>query len=78
MNTILPVTESTKVQDILKAYPWLPDALIGLDARFKALHSPLTKALLGKATVGDVCKRFNVSADFLVEQLEQLVEQHNG
>ena len=76
MESKITVDEHTRVTDILKAYPWLPDELIALDPAFKALRSPITKALLAKATVADVCKRFNVSADFLVGKLTALVEQH--
>ena len=76
MESKITVDANTRVSDILKAYPWLPDELITLDPAFKALRSPITKALLAKATVADVCKRFSVSADFLVDKLTSLVAQH--
>ena len=76
MENIIPIDENTRVADVLRAYPWLPDALAKMDKRFKILTSPFARVMIERFTVADVCKKYNVSASFLVEQLEELVKQH--
>ena len=77
MPNELRVDESTRVADVLRAYPWLPEALAQMDARFKALTSPFAKVMIQRFTVADVSKKFNVPVSFLLEQLENLVKSHN-
>ncbi len=74
MEKKLNVTEDTRLSDILSAYPWLPDTLADLDARFKKLRSPLAQALIRRFTVADAAKYAGYPARELMEQLDKLVK----
>ena len=73
MEAKINVTEETRLADILAAYPWLPDALIRLDDRFKAVKSPLVQALIRRATVADAAKRTGYAAEDIIKMLNDLV-----
>ena len=64
---------NTRLKDILDAYPWLPDALIQIDGRFKIINNPIGKMLIRTATVGDACKKAGYSADAALEELKKLI-----
>ncbi len=74
----LKLTESTKLSDILAAYPWLREELPKMDERFKLMNSPLGKIMLKKATVGDAGKKSGYSVEALTKKLERLIAAHEG
>ena len=69
---------NTRLKDILDAYPWLPDALIQIDGRFKIINNPIGKMLIRTATVGDACKKAGYSADAALEELKKLIAAHDA
>ena len=69
----MELNANTRLKDILDAYPWLPDALIQIDGRFKIINNPIGKMLIRTATVGDACKKAGYSADAALEELKKLI-----
>ena len=74
MQQKLTVTPDTRLTDILDAYPWLPEKLMSLDERFKALSSPLVKLFIRRATLADAAKKAGYPVEQVMEQLDKLVE----
>lgn len=70
----LLVTPETKLSDVLDAYPWLPEALIQMDAGFKKINNPVIKALIKRSTVADAGKYAGYSPERLISELNRLVE----
>ena len=74
----MEINEQTKLRDILAAYPWLPDALIQMDARFRIINNPIGKVLIRTATVADAAKKAGYPASQVLEELKKLIERHEG
>ena len=74
----MELNANTRLKDILDAYPWLPDALIQIDGRFKIINNPIGKMLIRTATVGDACKKAGYSADAALEELKKLIAAHDA
>lgn len=74
MRQKLTVTPDTRLTDILDAYPWLPEELMSLDERFKALSSPLVKLFIRRSTLADAAKKAGYPVEQVMEQLDKLVE----
>ena len=53
----MEINSSTRLEDILKEYPWLPDELIKLDSRLKIIKTPIGKMMIKNATVSDAVKK---------------------
>ena len=70
----ITVTPETKLSDVLAAYPWLPEALIARDQRFKKINSPVMRALIKRSTVADAGKFAGYSPERLIDELNRLVE----
>ena len=69
----MEINEQTKLKDILAAYPWLPDALIRIDSRFRIINNPIGKMLIRTATVGDAAKKAGFPIDQVLEELKKLI-----
>ena len=74
----MEINENTRLKDILAAYPWMPDALIQIDERFKIIHNPIGKLLIRTATVGDAAKKAGFPIDRVLEELKKLIAKHEG
>lgn len=74
MKPLIDVNADTRLTDILEAYPWLPDALIQRDSRFRKIKSPLAKPLISRFRVADAAKFAGYPAERLIEELGRLVE----
>ena len=70
--------ESTKLKDILAAYPWLPDTLIQLDGRFRIINNPIGKMLIRTATVEDAARKAGYPVGQVLEELQKLIVQHEA
>jgi len=66
--------KDTKLTDILKAYPDLPDKLVKLDERFKVLKTPVGKMMIKGKTVEDASKTVGVPVAELLKQLGEIVK----
>ena len=74
----MEINEKTRLKDILAAYPWLPEALIQIDGRFKIINNPIGKMLIRTATVGDAAKKAGYPVDRVLEELKKLIAKHEG
>ena len=75
-NGVNMYNENTKVKDILQQYPWLREELVKIDPRFKIINSPIGKALIKNATVADVAKKGGVTSEFLLTNLQKMIDAH--
>lgn len=74
----MEINEQTKLKDILAAYPWLPDALIQIDGRFKIINNPIGKLLIRTATVKDAANKAGFPVEQALEELKKLIAKHQG
>lgn len=70
------ITKDTKLKELLKAYPWLIDDAIAIDPAFRALRSPLARALIARADVAEAAKKVGVPPDEVIEKIEELIAKH--
>lgn len=70
------LTESTRLEDILNAFPWLKDELSTISPVFKALKTPLARIMIPKATAGDMSRHSGLSIDELKSALLALIAKH--
>lgn len=73
----LLLTGSTKLSDILDAYPWLKAKLPQINEKFKLLNSPLGSIMLKTATITEMSKRSEMREDILIEKLGDLISSGN-
>ena len=73
----LLLTGSTKLSDILDAYPWLKAKLTQIYEKFKLLNSPLGSIMLKTATITEMSKRSEMREDILIEKLGDLISSGN-
>ncbi len=69
-------TKDTRLLDILDAYPWIKEELPKKDSRFALLDSALGRMFLKKATIGDLSKKADIPAEFLMEELQRMLDEH--
>ncbi|MBR0217662.1 MAG: hypothetical protein IJQ33_00455 [Clostridia bacterium] len=74
----MEINERTRLKDILAAYPWLPEALIQIDGRFKIINNPIGKMLIRTATVGDAAQKAGYPVGQVMEELKKLIATHEG
>ena len=69
----------TKIDDLLKEYPFLMDFLVSLKPAFKALKNPIMRKTMGKvATLKQVAAIGEMSLDALISVLETEIENQSG
>ncbi len=74
----MEINEQTKLKDILTAYPWLPEALIQIDERFKIINNPIGKMLIRTATVKDAANKAGYPVSQVLDELQKLIAKHEG
>ncbi len=74
----MTIDENTRLKDILAAYPWLPDALIEIDERFRIINNPIGKMLIRTATVGGAAKKAGYPVEKVLKELQKLIASHEG
>ena len=74
----MEINGQTKLKDILAAYPWLPDALIQIDPRFRIINNPIGKMLIRTATVEDAAKKAGYPVDQVLDELQKLIAKHEA
>ncbi|WP_462274090.1 hypothetical protein [Filifactor alocis] len=73
----MELTSKTKLKDLLEEYPWLKDEIIKVNDKFKLLHTPLAKVMLGKADLSMMSEKADMDVDVLIEKLKELIASHN-
>ena len=74
----MQITKDTKLKTLLKEYPWLIDDAIEINPAFRALRSPLARALISKANVAEAAQRVGVTPEEVIEQIENLIANHKA
>ena len=74
----MEINERTRLKDILAAYPWLPEALIQIDGRFKIINNPIGKMLIRTATVGDAAQKAGYPVNQVLEELKKLIAKRQA
>lgn len=73
----MELTSKTKLKDLLEEYPWLKDEIIKVNDKFKLLHTPLAKVMLGKADLSMMSEKADMDVDVFIEKLKELIASHN-
>ena len=68
----------TRLADVLKAYPWLPDELTRIDVRFGILKTAVGRMMIKNATIADAVDKTGLKEDELIAQLQGLIEKHGA
>ncbi len=73
------LTNSTKILDLVKEYPFLLDVLIEFDSKLKLLKNPLMRNTIGRrATLMDVSRTADLDLDKLVRLIQKSIEENSG
>ncbi len=76
MTEKIDITPSTKVNDLLRAYPEIEDDLIRMAPPFKKLRNPFLRRTIGRvATLKQVSAVGDIPLDDLINNLRKLVGQ---
>ena len=71
------ITKDTRLQELLKTYPWLKNEITKISPKFKLLNTPLAKVMASKASVADMSEKSGIDIDLLIEQIAALVKEHS-
>ena len=73
----MEINSNTKLTDILKEYPWLPDELVKLDGRLGVLKTPVGKMMTKNMNIADVSKKVNFPENDVINRLKKMITEHN-
>ena len=73
MTNDFKVDSSTKLNDLLTAFPPLKQQLPAINERFKMLDTPLAKVMLKTAAIADMSKRSGMDEVVLIAKLNELI-----
>jgi DUF438 domain-containing protein len=75
----MEINANTKIDDLLKEYPFLEDFLITLSARFKGLKNPIMRKTIGKvATLGKVAGIGGLDLNNFLTALTEEINRQTG
>lgn len=72
----MTITETTRLEELLRAYPGLTDELTRLDEKFRLLKTPIGKMMIKRATVADMSRKSGMDINTLIQKIEELIEEH--
>ena len=72
----MEITKETKLSDLIAQYPWLKEEMAKVNEKFKMLNSPVSKLMMGKATIAEMSKRSGMEMDVLIGRLNEIIENH--
>ncbi|MGD8653809.1 MAG: DUF438 domain-containing protein, partial [Desulfobacterales bacterium] len=73
------ITANTKIDDLLKEYPFLEDFLVTLSPKFKSLKNPMLRKTIGKvATLGKVANIGGLELDDFLVALTKEIDRQTG
>lgn len=75
MDNNFTITKDTKIGEILKQYPDLLKEAAKVNKQAKMLNNPITKMMIGKITIADMCKQVNMNPDIVVSQINQAIKK---
>jgi DUF438 domain-containing protein len=75
----MEIGANTKIDDLLKEYPFLEDFLVTLSPKFKGLKNPIMRKILGKvATLSKVADIGGLDLDNFIEALTNEINRQTG
>ena len=75
----MEINANTKIDGLLKAYPFLEDFLVALSPKFKGLKSPIMRKTIGKvATLSKVARIGGLDLDDLLTALTNEINRQTG
>jgi DUF438 domain-containing protein len=75
----MEISANTKIDSLLKEYPFLEDFLVRLSPKFKGLKNPVMRKTLGKvATLGRVAGIGGLGVDNFIEALTDEINRQTG
>jgi hypothetical protein len=75
----MEISATTKIDDLLKEYPFLEDFLVRLSPKFKGLKNPIMRKTLGKvATLSKVAGIGGLDLDNFIEALTNEINRQTG
>ncbi|MBR3308566.1 MAG: hypothetical protein IKG00_01505 [Lachnospiraceae bacterium] len=69
------ISKSTKLSELMQAFPWLMDEAVKLDPKFKVLNNPIGKAFIKKSTIEDLAKKADLSPEEILDWIKAQVEE---
>ena len=72
----MEITNKTKLKDLLSEYPWLKEEIVSINDKFKLLHTPLAKVMLGKADIKMMSEKVKIPEDVLIQKLAGIIASH--
>ena len=67
---------STKLSDLLEAYPWLKEQLPKINSKFELLNSPLARVMIPKATIEMMAEKGGMKAEDLIKAIQTVIDQN--
>ena len=75
----MEITAKTKIDELLKQYPFLEDFLITLSPKFKGLKNPIMRKTMGKvATLEMAAPVSGLNLDKLISSLTAEIEKQSS
>lgn len=72
----MTITETTRLAELVRVYPWFIDEITRLDEKFRLLKTPVGKIMMQKATVAEMSKKSGMDTSALIRKIEDLIEEH--
>lgn len=72
----MEITNKTKLKDLFSEYPWLKEEIVSINDKFKLLHTPLAKVMLGKADIKMMSEKVGMPEDVLIQKLAGIIDSH--
>ena len=72
----MEITKDTRLADLIAQYPWLKEEMAKVNEKFKMLNSPISKIMMGKATIAEMSKKSGMEAEVIVGKIKELIVKH--
>lgn len=72
----MTITETTRLAELIRVYPWLVEEITRLDEKFRLLKTPVGKIMMQRATVAEMSKKSGMEPNTLIQKIETLIEEH--
>jgi len=71
------ITPETKLQDLLKKYPFLKEELPKINKKFRMLKTPIAKVMLRKTDINEMSKRSGIEVNELILKLNEIIAKYD-
>ncbi len=74
----MQLTQETRLQDLVDAYPWLIDYGIARDSRLKIAKTAIGRAMIRRSNIADASRLSGYPVDEILAALRQVIEEHEA